>query len=340
MLSASSRKAPSGKKPDSPILPMSVIDEILSRPEFKQSPPVVIDIGASGGLNPAWRPIRQYSICIAFDGDHQGIEDVPRASTSFYKQLHVFNLLVTPEPPGSAEFYITKSGTCSSMLPPNREELSDWAFANRFEVVEKRSVKTTNLPTILRELGLVRVDWFKTDSQGTDLRLLASLGDSILDRVLVAELEPGIFDAYCGEDKLWQVMSFMDQRNFWMSDIRIKGSSHIRKDLLSGFTEFEKQTVGLFLKQSPGWGEVSYINTFRDPGFTSRDFLLGWVFASIMKQHGFALHIAATGLERFSDLVFEDLRTRSLSAIKWSYLKPAAHLDLMKKLGNKLRRRS
>lgn len=317
---------------------MSVIDEILTRPEFKQTPPVVVDIGASGGLNPAWRQIRRYSICIAFDGDHEGIENVPHASRS-YKQLHLYNLLVTPEPPGSADFYITKAGTCSSMLRPNRDELSEWAFANRFEVLEKRNVKTTNLPTILGELGLDRIDWFKSDSQGTDLRLLASLGDSILDRVLVTELEPGIFDAYYGEDKLWQVMSFMDQRNFWMSDIRIKGSSHIRKDLLAGFTAFEKQTVGLFLKESPGWGEVSYINTFQGGEFTSRDFLLGWVFASMMKQHGFALHIAATGLERFSDLVFEDLRTRSLSAIRKSYFRPGAYFDLMRKLGAKLKRR-
>jgi hypothetical protein len=316
---------------------MNLVDRILTRPEFEHDPPVVVDIGASGGLNPAWRGIRRHSICIAFDGDNQGLKKVPRASAA-YKQLYVYNLLVTPEGPGSADFYFTRSATCSSLLPPNREQLSEWAFADRFEVLEKREVKTTNLTTILNQLGLERIDWFKSDSQGTDLRLFASLGNPILSRVLVAEFEPGILDAYQGEDKLWQVLAFMESHDFWMSDMRVKGSQCLRTDLMTDFTNLEKRFAPLFLKRSPGWGEIAYLNCFRRPDFTARDFLLGWVFAFLMKQYGFALQLAATARERFDDPVFDDLRDRAITMIRLSYLKPSAYLDLMGRLLGKLRR--
>lgn len=317
---------------------MNLIDRILTRPEFEQAPPVVLDIGASGGLNPAWREIRRHSICIAFDGDNDGLKKVPRASAA-YRQLHLFNLLVTPEAPGSADFYLTRSATCSSLLPPNQEQLSEWAFADRFEILEKRQVRTTNLTSVLSELGLARIDWFKSDSQGTDLRLFASLGDRIRDRVLVAEFEPGILDAYWGEDKLWQVMSFMERHDFWMSDIRIKGSQWLRKELMTGLSTPARQLVPMLLKRSPGWGEVAYLNCFRRPDFTPRDYLLGWVVAFLMKQYGFALHLAVTAGERFDDPVFDDLQDRALCAMRLSYFRPAAYFDLLHRLTSKLRRR-
>jgi hypothetical protein len=318
---------------------MNLVDRILTRAEFQNSPPVVVDIGASGGLNPAWRAIRRHSVCIAFDGDDSGLKNVPRASGA-YKRLHVYNLLVTADRPGSADFYFTKSATCSSLLPPNQQQLSEWAFADRFQVLEKREVKTTNLTTILAELGLKGIDWFKSDSQGTDLRLFASLGDPVLSRVLVAEFEPGILDAYQGEDKLWQVLAFMEGRDFWMSDMRIKGSQWLRSDLMKDFAKLEKQLAPLFLKRSPGWGEIAYLNCFRCADFTARDFLLGWVFAFLLKQYGFALQLAVTARDRFDDPVFDDLQAHAISMIRLSYFRPSAYFDLMQRLAARIRRHS
>ena len=63
-----------------------------------------------------------------------------------------------------------------------------------------------DIPSVLAELGLERVDWLKGDSQGTDLRLFRSLGD-LASSVLVAEFEPGIIDAYEGEDKFADVLN-------------------------------------------------------------------------------------------------------------------------------------
>jgi len=70
--------------------------------------------------------------------------------------------------------------------------------------------------------------------------------------------EPGIIDAYEGEDKLWQLMEFMDGREFWMSDLKIKGSQWLRREVMESSTGVEKRVMARLLKTSPGWGEVHF----------------------------------------------------------------------------------
>lgn len=307
---------------------MKLIDWILTRPEFEDAPPVLVDIGASGGLNPAWQDLAKHSVCVAFDADDREMGYTRRAS-KVYKELYVYNRALSSGPEGTSDFYLTKSPPCSSLLEPNTERLSAWEFADRFAVIKKTTAETMQLATALRELKLDRVDWFKTDSQGTDVRLFQGLGQSLIRRVLIAEFEPGIIDAYHGEDKLWQLMSYMDEQAFWMSDICIKGSNRIRKDLLNGFSRFERDYMVHLLKPSPGWAEVTYLSSFTRDLFSKRDHLLGWVCASTKRQHGFALELATRARVAFDDSVFEELRQRSLHSIRRSYFNFPAYFPLL-----------
>jgi FkbM family methyltransferase len=309
---------------------MGILDIVLSRPELQQAPPILIDVGASSGVNPAWKDLAKYSICVAFDPDDREIGQTRRES-KFYRQLYVYKRALTSEPVGSAEFYLTRDAPCSSVLPPNNEKLSEWEFAERFEVIKKDTVQTIHLSRVLGELNLNRVDWFKTDSQGTDLRLFLSLGDALIQKVLIAEFEPGIIDAYYGDDKLWTLMSCMHDRGFWMSDIAIHGSKRIRKSLLEGFSRFERDYLVHLLKTSPGWAEVVYLNSFTNRGFNQRDWLLGWVCASIKRQHGFAFELAVGAQKQFADPIFKELQKRSLAAIRRSYLNLPAYFPLLRR---------
>jgi hypothetical protein len=185
------------------------------------------------------------------------------------------------------------------------------------------------------------VDWFKTDSQGTDLRLFLSLGDSLIRNVLVAEFEPGIIDAYEGEDKLWSVLKSMDELGFWMSDMTIKGSSRIRKELVSELTHLEKDYMIHLHRTSPGWAEVTYFNTMGGDNFTQRDYLLCWVFSFIRRQYGFSIEVASRGEKVFGDAIFTKLKDHSIQSFRFSYLNAAAYLPLLiralrkwKKLGS------
>jgi FkbM family methyltransferase len=313
---------------------MRFIQEVLKRHEFEQAPPILLDVGASGGLNPAWRDLAKYSICIAFDADEREMRQTRRAS-NVYKELYIYNRAVSASPERTSDFYLTKSPPCSSLLAPNTKGLSAWEFADRFSVIKKDTIKTIHLSSVIQELKLERIDWFKTDSQGTDLRLFLSLGDALIRKVLVAEFEPGIMDAYEGEDKLFQLMSSMHTRAFWMSDMVIKGSHRIRKDLVKGFTRFELDYMVHLLKTSPGWAEVTYLSSFAHEEFSKRDYLLGWVCACIKQQHGFAWELAAGGHQRFRDPIFQTLEKHSMGRIRRSYFYLPAYFPLLRRLYRK-----
>jgi len=309
---------------------MNFLEKILTRPEFEADPPVLVDIGASGGLNRSWKILAKYSVCLAFDPDSREMQPAQRASSA-YRELHVFPRAVTSGAEGPADFYLTESPACSSLLPPDEKNLATWEFAGRFRVVKKTTVETMHIRTALGTIGCQRVDWFKTDSQGADLRLFLSLGEALLGKVMVAEFEPGIMDAYCGEDKLWRLMSAMDGHGFWMCRAELKGSARLGAGAAKRMGRFERNYLVHLLKPAPGWGEVTYLNSFAAHERSRRDYLLGWVCATILEQHGFALELAHAAFERFADAIFTDAAEESMRRIRRSYFRLPAYFPLARR---------
>jgi len=296
---------------------MNVFDQILSSVEFANRPPVLIDIGASGAINAKWKAISGHSICIAFDADDREMGFVVNESGA-YKKLIVFNSLVNDNS-GKFPFYLTKSPFCSSMLNPSNQKLNEWSFAELFDVEKIVEMNAVALPQALQESGISYVDWFKTDSQGIDLRLFRSLGEQIIDNIITAEFEPGFADAYDEEDKIWHLLAYMERKPFWMSDIKVCGTQRIgRKTLAKNFAQHgSKLPTGSKLKKSPFWAEMTFLNTFTNSSRTlgKREYLLGWIFAIIEEQYGFAMEIAQRGFNLFSDYVFKELEHRALGII-------------------------
>ena len=281
---------------------------------------MLIDIGASGELNPKWKLLAKHSVCIAFDADEREISHI-EMEPSHFKKLHVFNAVLTDKAKGKIPFYLTNSPFCSSALKPDNQSLEDWFFADLFEVERRVELNSIDLPQVLKKLEIEYVDWFKTDSQGTDLRLFRSLGNDLIKRVLVAEFEPGFIDAYQGEDKLYDVLAFMDKLPFWMIDIQVHGTQRIKRATVHRhFNKKEHRLMSELLKMSPGWAEVAFINTLQqDVLFTEREFLLGWIFATLYFQHGYALELALKAAQKYGDSIFEELSRVSTKQVKDKY---------------------
>lgn len=287
---------------------MSIFDKILLRKEFAIDPPILIDIGASETLYKQWIHVAKYSICIAFDADVREMGYIVEEKAK-YKKLYTYNCVVTDKRKGRNNFYLTNSPYCSSLLKPDSESLKNWDFCNLFNVKRKVVLNSISLPTVLKELKIKKVDWFKIDSQGTDLRLFKSLGENIINKILVADFEPGIIDAYKEEDKIYKTLAYMDNFPFFVNDIETGGSIRINEKVVSNrFSEFERKILNKVLKKSPCWVEISYLNTFENiEKFSKRDFLLGWVFSLIKNQLCFALELAIKGGEKFKDPIFLEL---------------------------------
>jgi hypothetical protein len=300
-------------------------------------PPVLLDIGASGDLQSQWRIVAPFSICIAFDADDREFQ-LTHSNNRGWKKLYSFNRLVAPTPAENINFYLTKSPYCSSTLKPDHLALRQWAFAHLFDVEKVIQLPAIDLGSVLNELGLTRVDWFKCDSQGTDLRIFRSLPNQIMNRVLAADFEPGIISAYIGEDKLFNVLGYMADRPFWVSDMVMHGSQRVSEEILQELSYLHRRSPGWFMKSSPGWCEITYLNNCEGPNFSLRDYFLAWVFASIQHQHGFALQVASRGQSQFNHPAFARLTAFSQSCLRGGY--SIFLMKIMKRLVGLGRRRT
>ena len=304
---------------------MSVVDRILRLPELAAAPPVLVDIGAARGVHPQWRRIAKYSLCVAFEADERELESVTSEAAGF-RQLTTYNCLAAEEPSAAEPFHLTASPFCSSRLRPLEEALRSYAFAPLFRVERTVDVRARDVPSVLAELELDRVDWLKIDSQGTDLRLFRSLGAGLTGRTLVVELEPGIIDAYEGEDKLAHVLSQM--RGFWISEMKVRGSTRVHSDLARrALGTRAVRYLDVFHKTAPGWVEIEYFNEFTDDAVLGkRELLLGYAFAFLRRHYAFALELAAKGRERFGP-PFDELERTAVRRIRSSVVRtPLARL--------------
>jgi hypothetical protein len=186
----------------------------------------------------------------------------------------------------------------------------------------------------LQNLNINKIDWFKTDSQGIDLRLFKSLSNEIQGKVIVAEFEPGLIDAYKTEDKLYNIVGYMSSGNFWLSDFVTKGAERLTQNDLSSITNngLLKKLIRFSHRISPGWAEMTYINSFKNNA-PIRDYLLGWVFSVIHKQYGFSLKLAEEGQNKFKDPIFNEMKLFSLRKIKKDLFKLKFYRSIIEKLG-------
>jgi len=291
---------------------MKIFETILQSDIFKKKPPVLIDIGASGEINAKWKMIAPYSVCIAFDADDREFK-VSEETNKGYKKLITFNRLVFEKPSVDVSFHLTSSPFCSSLLQPDSSKLKKWSFAGLFDVVKEIKLPVITIEQALEQTGINYIDWFKTDTQGTDLRLFTSLPENLSRHILAVEFEPGIIDAYHGEDKLHTVMGVMDKDDFWLSSMKVKGTQRINPQYLN-------ELGGRVIRNSPCWAEVTYLRQAMET-LTERDLLLLYVFALLENQPGFALEVADVGINKFKSSLFNECKNAVLKKLRYEKLK-------------------
>ncbi len=295
---------------------MSIYDKILTQPEFQSQPPVLIDLGASGGVNAMWEEIAKYCVCISFDADTRDLQHTFDESDRFRK-MYVYNAIVSDRPQLTSTFYLTASPHCSSTLFPQHQQLQNWDFYHLFDIQQTIELKTVTLPDILSELNITQVDWFKADTQGTDLRLFHSMGTSICKRVLLAQFEPQIIDSYVNEDKFHHVLRDMEILPFWISRMDIVGVKRMNLERIGKLNSDSTEILKQFQRKSPGWSGIYYLNRFeQNEAFKAREFLLGCAFSLLEKQYAFALELCARAYEQLQDERFVELSQHINEEIK------------------------
>lgn len=297
----------------------NLIAKIASHSSIIEKPPVLLDIGASQKLNPLWRDIAKFSIGIAFDADDRDFSFIEK-QTSDYRKLYVYNCIVSNKKhKEKSDFFLTKSPYCSSTLTPNQLELSPFHYSDLFQVEKKISINTVALDKVLEELNIDRIDWFKTDSQGTDLRLYSCIPESVQNNILVAEFEPALYEVYETEDTMTKIMLYLENKNFRLANATLKGAIQITHQNFNKLfaNSFEKKYANFFLRKTPRWCEMTYFNTMENTSNLSiREYLLAWMFASILNYNDIAFTISEQAASIYEDQIFIELNKYSKKQLR------------------------
>jgi FkbM family methyltransferase len=170
----------------------------------------IVDVGSIGGLHRRWKPLRAHLTTLNFD---------PLDSDRGSERERFFPLLLGAAD-GQASLLVTRRGSMSSTLPPNRDFYSPfWSKPDDIEVVKTLSARSTTLDALAEAEGLWP-DALKIDVQGGEGAVLQGSAQALDRSVLLAEVECSFAERYEGQKTIDQVMQFMRERGFALLDLR------------------------------------------------------------------------------------------------------------------------
>jgi hypothetical protein len=207
-------------------------------------------------------------------------------------------------------------------------------------VEKKNLIDVVELRQVFRDLDINYIDWFKSDTQGTDLRLFKSLESHIQDKTIFVELEPGFIDAYKGEDKISDVLNYIDKTGtFFLLNFRVKGPLRMPNEIFQTIfrSKFSKKIAINGFKYVPGWAEIAYMNKLKIESDSPREFVLAWLFSTLKRHHEIAYMYAYRGSQIFpNEPFFKNLTKYSERQLNLDLFSSGTVMRILKKysLGN------
>ncbi len=162
-----------------PGLPSALIDRLA------QSPIVLVDVGARGGLQSRWKPAASALTWVGFEPDPRSWDGI---ELSELPERHHLLRTALSEAAGFVTFHRTRGEGESSILRPNTPFLKQFGRPERFDVVETVELAVDTLDARLTALGL-RADVIKLDTQGSELAILKGAASTLAAGVIAVDVE-------------------------------------------------------------------------------------------------------------------------------------------------------
>lgn len=175
----------------------------------------IVDIGASGGIDPRWPKLTSSFKGILFEPDPREYEDL-RSKAG--KNLIVLNSALS-DSVNTMNFNLCRKQEVSSVYLPNTKVLKKFPDSERFEVNRTITLTTDTLNNQLRKNGISEIDFIKIDTQGHELPILSGSSDYI-DKVVGLEIEVEFIELYKGQPLFYDVNHFTQKNGFELFDIR------------------------------------------------------------------------------------------------------------------------
>lgn len=182
---------------------------------------IVFDVGANNGLSTINIARSQpNTIVFAFEPTPKMIDEIKRHSIGLSNYITIPNAVSNYT--GKSEFNIAGQWDwgCSSLLQFSDKSRTGWPGRSYFVVTETIEVDVIRLDNFIQENGIPRIDYLHIDTQGSDLKVLEGLGES-LNIVREGVMEAGARDdiLYVGQNRLNDSVRFLLNNHFRISSI-------------------------------------------------------------------------------------------------------------------------
>lgn len=184
---------------------------------FSDSPFVLVDVGASGGIQKKWNQLKPFLRVIGFEPDersHAELQEMNFSDTS-----HVFLSVGLSDAKGKATLYLAKTKTDSSFFPSNQPFLKEFPLADRFDTIGTTDIPVDTLDNQLREHTTHDVDFIKIDTQGSELMILRGAQEILTTSLFGVEVEVEFSELYRGQPLFADVDQFLRGFGFQLFDL-------------------------------------------------------------------------------------------------------------------------
>lgn len=175
----------------------------------------VVDVGASGGIDPRWANFTSFYKGILIEPDPR---EYGLLNSKSGNNLIVINSALS-DSVDTVDFNLCRKQQVSSVYLPNLDFLTNFPDSERFEVVKTIKIQTETLDNQLRKNSISEIDFIKIDTQGYELPILkGSIG--YLDIAIGLELEVEFAPLYENQPLFNEVDSFVREKGFELFDIK------------------------------------------------------------------------------------------------------------------------
>lgn len=187
--------------------------------EYARRPLVLVDVGARGGLKKNWSAAARHLRLLGFEPDateYRRLADAGQTSSP----SRIFLNTALAGRPGPIELHVARDAGLSSVFEPNRPFLDAFPDADRFDIVDTRTVPADTLDRQLREHSLADVDFIKVDTQGSELMVLHGASETLASPMFGVEVEVEFAPVYRDQPLFAEVDQFLRGLGYQLFDLR------------------------------------------------------------------------------------------------------------------------
>jgi FkbM family methyltransferase len=196
---------------------VKIFDSPLLEHYFANYPVTLVDIGARGGLQPNWAPLRSRLRLIGLEPDpaeHARLS----AAREDYATLYINAAAYSG--PAQLTLNVARAPGTSSVFEPNRAFLTSFPDSERFDTVEKVTIRADALDRLLPDHGVEDVDFLKIDTQGAETPILDGARNVLRQNVIGVEVEVQYAPLYIGQSLFGDADERLRQAGFQLFDLR------------------------------------------------------------------------------------------------------------------------